>query len=235
MIAHEVAKSAGVSADVVRYYSRIGLLNPIRNPDNGYRKYTPQDVIRVNCIKKAKWLGFTLKDVKTILAEADSGKSPCGEVRRIISERISENQQRLKHLHEMQERMQRAMTSVVGSSSSKIEMQHTTHAGDHPGHINHGTDPGNHNCPHCDNSGHDKNYCKSEASKICDNEESYVYGGRIKPADHEKFHGEHQPLKLLCNPDDLTQIGQLVASETGKSPPPFQGPKLTDLYRVYLK
>lgn len=118
MIAHEVAKSAGVSADVVRYYSRIGLLNPIRNPDNGYRKYTPQDVIRVNCIKKAKWLGFTLKDVKTILAEADSGKSPCGEVRRIISERIWENQQRLKHLHEIQERMEKAMAAWTSLSDS---------------------------------------------------------------------------------------------------------------------
>ena len=89
MIANEVAKTAGVSANVVRYYSRIGLLNPTRNPDNGYREYTPQDVIRVRFIRKAKWLGFTLKDVKVILEEADSGKSPCGEVRRIIAEKGS--------------------------------------------------------------------------------------------------------------------------------------------------
>ena len=41
MIASEVAKLAGVSTDVVRYYSRIGLINPTRNPDNGYRIYTP--------------------------------------------------------------------------------------------------------------------------------------------------------------------------------------------------
>ena len=118
MIANEVAKSAGVSANVVRYYSRIGLLNPTRNPDNGYREFTPQDAIRVRFIRKAKWLGFTLKDVKIILEEADSGKSPCGEVRRIIAERVRENQQRLDHLQEIQERMERAMASWVSLSDS---------------------------------------------------------------------------------------------------------------------
>ena len=118
MIANDVAKSAGVSANVVRYYSRIGLLNPTRNPDNGYREYTPQDAIRVRFIRKAKWLGFTLKDVKVILEEADSGKSPCGDVRRIIAERVRENQQRLEHLQEIQERMERAMASWVSLSDS---------------------------------------------------------------------------------------------------------------------
>lgn len=118
MIANEVAKSAGVSANVVRYYSRIGLLNPSRNPDNGYREYTPQDVIRVSFIKKAKWLGFTLKDVKVILEEADSGKSPCAKVRRIISERVLENQQRLQHLREIQQRMEMAIAAWASLSDS---------------------------------------------------------------------------------------------------------------------
>ena len=124
MIANEVAKLADVSANVVRYYSRIGLLNPSRNPDNGYREYTPKDVIRVSFIRKAKWLGFTLKDVKTILEKADSGKSPCGEVRRIITERVQENQQRLNHLHEIQERMERAVESWTLLSDSAPGDEH---------------------------------------------------------------------------------------------------------------
>lgn len=118
MIANEVAKLAGVSVNAVRYYSRTGLLKPTRNPGNGYREYTPKDVIRVSFIRKAKWLGFTLNDVKTILEEADSGKSPCSEVRRIISERVLANQQRLEHLHEIQERMKSAMAAWASLSDS---------------------------------------------------------------------------------------------------------------------
>ena len=124
MIAHEIAELAGVSANVVRYYSKIGLLSPTRNPDNGYREYTPRDVTRVRFIRKAKWLGFTLKDVETILAESDSGKSPCGKVRGIITERVQEIQQRLDHLREMQARMERAMESWNLKSDSAPGDEH---------------------------------------------------------------------------------------------------------------
>jgi len=124
MIAHELAKLAGVNTNVVRYYSKIGLLSPTRNPDNGYREYTPQDVNRVRFIRKAKWLGFTLKDVETILAESDSGKSPCGKVRGIITERTQEIQQRLDHLHEMQERMESAMEAWTLMSDSAPGDEH---------------------------------------------------------------------------------------------------------------
>lgn len=103
MIAHEIANLADVKTDVARYYSRIGLLQPARNPGNGYREYTPRDVKRVCFIRKTKWLGFTLKDVKNILDEADAGLSPCHKVRSIISDRIVENQQRLERLQQIQE------------------------------------------------------------------------------------------------------------------------------------
>jgi MerR family Zn(II)-responsive transcriptional regulator of zntA len=118
MIAHEIAELAQVKASVVRYYTRIGLLNPSRNPENRYHQYTPRDVKRVRFIRKAKWLGFTLKDVKTILDEADSGKSPCRKVRRIIGDRIVENQQRLKHLQQTQARMESAMAAWALLSDS---------------------------------------------------------------------------------------------------------------------
>lgn len=126
------------------------------------------------------------------------------------------------------------MASVVDSDSAKAETHHTSHADGQSSHVSDGAESANHGCPHCDTSGHDNNHCKSETSKLCDNEDSYVYGGRIKSVDHEKFHDQHQPIKLLSNSDNETQIGQLVASEIGKSPPLFQGPKLADLYRVYL-
>ncbi len=118
MIAHEIADLAGVKTNVVRYYSRIGLLRPTRNPENGYREYTPRDVKRVRFIRKAKWLGFTLKDVKTILDEADAGISPCHKVRSIISDRVVENQQRLERLQQIQERMESAMASWAELSDS---------------------------------------------------------------------------------------------------------------------
>lgn len=111
MYASELASAAGVNASVIRYYTRIGLLHPRRDPKNGYRLYAPGDIERVRFIRKAKWLGFTLADVRTILGHSDAGKSPCREVRGIIQERIRENQQRLAHLQEIQQRMETAVES----------------------------------------------------------------------------------------------------------------------------
>jgi len=124
MIASELAKTAGVNASVVRYYSRIGLLNPDRNPDNGYWEYTTKDADRVRFIRKAKWLGFTLKDVQTILDQAELGKSPCKEVRKIIINRILENEQRLIHLHAIQVRMESAIEAWKGVSDSPPHQEH---------------------------------------------------------------------------------------------------------------
>ena len=111
MYTNELAKAAGVGASVIRYYTRIGLLNPDRNPANGYRRYAPADIERVRFIRKAKWLGFTLKDVETILDRSDQGQSPCRTVRALIMERIRENQLRLQHLQVIQDRMEAAVKS----------------------------------------------------------------------------------------------------------------------------
>ena len=127
------------------------------------------------------------------------------------------------------------MASVVDLSSSKVESHHTSPTDVHSNHVDNGADSDKHGCSHCDTFSNDENHCDSEANSKCDNKESYVYSERIKPIDHEKFSDPHQPLKLLINSDYGTQIGQLVASEIGKSPPSFQGPTLTDLYQIYLK
>lgn len=111
MFTNELAKNVGINASVIRYYTRIGLLSPQRNPNNGYREYAPSDIDRVRFIRKSKWLGFTLKDVRTILARSDAGHSPCQEVRRIILNRIEENRLRLLRLQDIQDRMEAAVES----------------------------------------------------------------------------------------------------------------------------
>lgn len=110
MYASELAKKVGVNVSVIRYYTRIGLLSPIRDPDNNYRLYENRDVGRVGFIRKAKWLGFTLKDVQSILDRFDAGRSPCPKVRETILKRIKENQERLRYLHMIQDRMEAALS-----------------------------------------------------------------------------------------------------------------------------
>ena len=106
---NELAKLCDVPPDTIRHYTRIGLLNPSRNPENGYRQYTINDSKRLDFIMKAKTLGFSLKEIEHILSESRKKQSPCPLVRDLIAKRISINRARLEHLMELQKRMEQAV------------------------------------------------------------------------------------------------------------------------------
>jgi DNA-binding transcriptional MerR regulator len=105
----ELAKRVEIPAHVIRYYTQVGLLQPVRNPRNQYRDYTDSDIYRLRFIRRAGWLGFTLREIKLILRDADNGRSPCKEVREIIKSRAVEVRQRLEELHSLQMRVTEAL------------------------------------------------------------------------------------------------------------------------------
>ena len=109
MTVREIGRRSGIPAHVVRYYSRIGLLKPSRHPRNGYKEYKESDLLRLQFIRQAKSLGYTLGEIALIFRESSKGKSPCPIVRRIIGNRIEENRVRLKELAALQRRMERSL------------------------------------------------------------------------------------------------------------------------------
>ncbi len=109
MTVNELAKSAGVAPHVVRYYARIGLLKPTRNPENGYKLFSPTDAKHLRFIRKAQGLGYTLSEVEEILHHAHHGHSPCPVVRDILLRRIEENRRKVEELLHLQERMEEAL------------------------------------------------------------------------------------------------------------------------------
>ncbi len=95
----QLAKAAGVSAETVRHYTALGLLQPVRDPHNGYQRFASDDLQRLRFIARARRLGFSLKDVQAILARAESGNAPCGEVRDLLGNRLAALQ---AHIEECQ-------------------------------------------------------------------------------------------------------------------------------------
>lgn len=104
-----LARQAQVPVHVVRYYTRIGLLRPARDPVNGYKLFAEAHLKRLRFILQAKALGYTLREIEVIIQEAERGKSPCPRVREIIEQRIADNRQRLEELLSLQHRMERAL------------------------------------------------------------------------------------------------------------------------------
>lgn len=105
----ELARRCSTTPHTVRYYSRMGLLQPRRHPENQYRLYQPEEVGRLNFIRRAKHLGYTLNEIKQIMQDAENGESPCPRVREILQRHIRENRERLDELLAIQSRMEQAL------------------------------------------------------------------------------------------------------------------------------
>lgn len=81
----ELAKLAGVTAETIRYYERERVLpRPKRAGSGKYRRYERADADRLRFVKRARDLGFSLDDVRELLALAKSNPAkPCGNVDQI--------------------------------------------------------------------------------------------------------------------------------------------------------
>ena len=106
MTVSELARRAGVTADTVRHYTRSGLLVPIRDESNGYNCYSNGDLARLLFIRKARLLGFSVRDVRDILKVSSHGRSPCSRVRKIMEQRLQETRCGLRDLEKLQARME---------------------------------------------------------------------------------------------------------------------------------
>jgi DNA-binding transcriptional MerR regulator len=103
----QLARQTGVSTDTLRHYERLGLLPlPQRTPGN-YREYPPTSRQRVELIRRALTIGFSLAELKTILAVRDKGGAPCRHVRGLLRSKIHNLDQQIKNLVSLRAEMNR--------------------------------------------------------------------------------------------------------------------------------
>ena len=92
----EVAKRAGVSIDTLRYYEKVRLLPRASRSTGGFRLYAPEHVERVRFIKHAQQLGFSLDEIRGLLASGSAEE--CMKVRDLLHNKLSEMDERLKSI-----------------------------------------------------------------------------------------------------------------------------------------
>jgi len=100
-----LARSAGVSADTLRYYERRGLLPRPPRDASGYRRYPPEAVQRVIVIQRALDAGFSLAELTRILRQRDAGGAPCREVFAIAAARLQDLDDRIAALIDLRDRL----------------------------------------------------------------------------------------------------------------------------------
>ena len=108
MTAQLLSDYCGVPVEIVRYYTRRGLLKPVRNRRNNYNSYPESNAARLRFIRRAKNLGYKLSEIVEIFEQSDRGDSPCPLAREIIERRIVENRKKVDEMLQLQSRIEAA-------------------------------------------------------------------------------------------------------------------------------
>jgi Hg(II)-responsive transcriptional regulator len=102
-----LAKRAGVRIDTVRYYERNGLIAPSARLVSGYRRYGELEVSRLRFIRRAQTLGFTLKEVRELLAL--STQRDVAKVKKTAQTKLTDVEQRIAAL----ERVRSGLSTLI--------------------------------------------------------------------------------------------------------------------------
>jgi DNA-binding transcriptional MerR regulator len=102
----DTAARVGLPSRTLRYYDRIGLVSPPRTPA-GYRIYGPEDEGRLRFVRRAKTLGFSLDEIRDLIAIAERGSCSevVPEVERMLDERIAAIDEQVSELGAFRERL----------------------------------------------------------------------------------------------------------------------------------
>jgi len=102
----QVAERVGMPSRTVRYYDRIGLVRADERSAAGYRLYSAEEEGRLLFIRRAKRLGFSLDEIRGLLAAADGG---CGatvpELERLLDQKVQEINTKIAELTAFRDRL----------------------------------------------------------------------------------------------------------------------------------
>lgn len=97
-----VSQRSGCSIETIRFYEKIGVLPKALRTESGRRAYHEEDVARVNFIRRARELGFSLDEVRGLLTLADGAGNACEQVQSLAQHHLNEIVTKIANLTALQ-------------------------------------------------------------------------------------------------------------------------------------
>ncbi|MDR6756870.1 Cu(I)-responsive transcriptional regulator [Mycoplana sp. BE70] len=110
----EAAAATGVTAKMIRHYEAIGLINEAGRTGSGYRTYGPKDLATLTFIRRARDLGFSIAQIRDLLALWQDRGRASADVKRIAATHIDELTAKMRQLQEMVMTLQHLSTHCQG-------------------------------------------------------------------------------------------------------------------------
>ena len=107
----ELAQATGTKAETIRYYEREGILPYADRTDSNYRDYSEDHLATLTFVRRARELGFSMAQVRELLALSDRDDKPCQDVDRLARFQIDEVQRKIDDLTAMRDELSRMLAA----------------------------------------------------------------------------------------------------------------------------
>lgn len=109
----DVATRTGLPAKTIRYYEDIGLIKPLRD-DNGYRRFRDQDLHKLNFVGRARALGFTIEDCRTLMALYEDETRASADVKKVARAHMGQIEAKIADLNAMRDTLSHLIDACAG-------------------------------------------------------------------------------------------------------------------------
>ena len=110
----KAARDSGVSAKMIRHYESLGLLRQARRTDAGYRIYDDNDVHTLRFVRRARDLGFSIREIKDLLGLWRNRQRSSADVRTIAQRHITDLEAKILELQQMRRTLEQLVRHCHG-------------------------------------------------------------------------------------------------------------------------
>jgi MerR family copper efflux transcriptional regulator len=114
-----VAKVSGIGIETIRFYERNGLIEEPPRRESGYREYSQEVIPRLRFIKRAKELGFSLREINELLSMRSRGQAKCKDVKGHAEQKLSDIESKIRDL----QKMRKAILGLKGKCSDGASLK----------------------------------------------------------------------------------------------------------------
>lgn len=117
----QLAKEVGINVETIRYYEKLKLLPKPKRKESRYRIYDETDLKRLIFIKRAKELGFTLKEIKELFELRIDSEAKCGDVKHLTEHKLKDVDNKIKDLKKIRSVLVKLINQCVNEKISSDE------------------------------------------------------------------------------------------------------------------
>jgi Cu(I)-responsive transcriptional regulator len=118
----ELSKATGTKVETIRWYERVGMLPAPARTAGNYRAYGPEHLNRLSFVRRGRDLGFTLDEVRALLALADQQDRNCGEVDVIARRHLADVERKIADLQSLAAELQHIIGQCGGGRISECRI-----------------------------------------------------------------------------------------------------------------